>query len=364
MGLPGAAGAAGRPVRPLGRDLEGAGAVRFAAPGAAAEATLVQQGAFGVAHLNLDNTIAAGVPWMVRYEGSKGVRLVYRVSGSDAVMRHPVHPAEMTAPSRSWTTAWSARCRTPTARSSSRWPARPSSASRPAPAALVSSRARGRRPAAAVARRGSAGGSPPRGRPRSCRAWGGGRPRAGGRRSRASSRTGASAGSGSVVNTSSTAPAMRRSRTAATRSASTTRSPRPKFSTQAPGFRRASAALSMMPARLGRRGQQQEQVVGLGEHAGGLGRRVHALDVRDRRRLALGADHAHVERGGQPRHLDADRAEPEDAERGAGQRGIDASAPPALPPDRARCRPDPWRTGRARPGCARTSARDACRARR
>lgn len=62
-----------------------------------AEATLVQRGAFGVAHLHLDNTIAAGVPWSVRMEGSKGVRLVYRVTGSDAVMRYPAHPAEMAA---------------------------------------------------------------------------------------------------------------------------------------------------------------------------------------------------------------------------------------------------------------------------
>ena len=62
-----------------------------------AEATMVQRGAIGVAHLHLDNTIAAGVPWIVRYEGSKGVRLVYKVSGSDAVMRHPSHPAELAA---------------------------------------------------------------------------------------------------------------------------------------------------------------------------------------------------------------------------------------------------------------------------
>jgi hypothetical protein len=62
-----------------------------------AEATLVQQGTIGVAHLRLDNTIAAGVPWLVRLEGSRGVRLVYRVSGSDAMMRHPAAPSEVTA---------------------------------------------------------------------------------------------------------------------------------------------------------------------------------------------------------------------------------------------------------------------------
>jgi hypothetical protein len=62
-----------------------------------AEATLVQQGPIGVAHLVLDDTIAAGVPWVMRIEGSRGVRLVYRVSGADAWMRHRITPAEMTA---------------------------------------------------------------------------------------------------------------------------------------------------------------------------------------------------------------------------------------------------------------------------
>jgi hypothetical protein len=33
----------------------------------------------------------------MRREGSKGVRLVYRVSGTDAWMRHPAAPAELTA---------------------------------------------------------------------------------------------------------------------------------------------------------------------------------------------------------------------------------------------------------------------------
>jgi hypothetical protein len=57
----------------------------------------VQQGTVGIAHLHLDNTIAAGVPWSIRLEGARGVRLVYRVSGPDAVMRHPATPSEMTA---------------------------------------------------------------------------------------------------------------------------------------------------------------------------------------------------------------------------------------------------------------------------
>jgi hypothetical protein len=61
------------------------------------DATLVQQNHIGVAHLHMDNTIAAGVPWVIREEGSLGVRLVYRVAGNDAVMRDPAHPAEMTA---------------------------------------------------------------------------------------------------------------------------------------------------------------------------------------------------------------------------------------------------------------------------
>jgi hypothetical protein len=62
-----------------------------------ASATLVQQGAIGVAHLVLDDTIAAGVPWVMRLEGTNGVRLVYRVSGADAWMRHRAAPSEMTA---------------------------------------------------------------------------------------------------------------------------------------------------------------------------------------------------------------------------------------------------------------------------
>ena len=62
-----------------------------------AEATLVQQGPIGVAHLVLGDTIAAGVPWVMRQEGSRGVRLVYRVSGADAWMRHRAAPSEMTA---------------------------------------------------------------------------------------------------------------------------------------------------------------------------------------------------------------------------------------------------------------------------
>jgi hypothetical protein len=60
-------------------------------------ATLQQQNHIGVAHLRMDNTIAADVPWIVRYEGTRGVRLVYRVSGSDAIMRYPQNPADMTA---------------------------------------------------------------------------------------------------------------------------------------------------------------------------------------------------------------------------------------------------------------------------
>jgi hypothetical protein len=63
---------------------------------APAEATLVQQGSIGVAHLHLNETIAAGLPWLVRLQGSRGVRLVYRVSGSEAWMRHPEARSEPT----------------------------------------------------------------------------------------------------------------------------------------------------------------------------------------------------------------------------------------------------------------------------
>jgi len=60
------------------------------------DAVLVQQDNIGVALLHLENTIAAGVPWIVRLEGTRGVRLVYRVAGSDAWMRYPEAPTEMT----------------------------------------------------------------------------------------------------------------------------------------------------------------------------------------------------------------------------------------------------------------------------
>jgi hypothetical protein len=60
------------------------------------EATLTQQDNIGVALLHMENTIAAGVPWIVRLEGTRGVRLVYRVAGSDAWMRYPESPTEMT----------------------------------------------------------------------------------------------------------------------------------------------------------------------------------------------------------------------------------------------------------------------------
>jgi hypothetical protein len=64
---------------------------------ASAEATFVQRGAVGVAHLHLDDTIAAEVPWALKVEGSRGLRLMYRVSGPDAVMRRPATPSVMTA---------------------------------------------------------------------------------------------------------------------------------------------------------------------------------------------------------------------------------------------------------------------------
>jgi hypothetical protein len=61
------------------------------------EARLTQRDHIGVALLKMDNTIAAGVPWIVRYEGSRGVRLVYRVAGNDAIMRYPTDPEAITA---------------------------------------------------------------------------------------------------------------------------------------------------------------------------------------------------------------------------------------------------------------------------
>jgi hypothetical protein len=52
-----------------------------------ARMTLMQSGIVGAGQIYLSDTIAAGVPWAVRYAGSNGVRLGYRVRGSDAEMR-------------------------------------------------------------------------------------------------------------------------------------------------------------------------------------------------------------------------------------------------------------------------------------
>jgi len=52
-----------------------------------ARLTLMQSGILGAGQLYLNDTIASGVPWSIRYAGSNGVRLGYRVRGSDAEMR-------------------------------------------------------------------------------------------------------------------------------------------------------------------------------------------------------------------------------------------------------------------------------------
>ena len=52
-----------------------------------ARLSLMQSGILGAGHLYMDNTIVAGVPWSIRYAGSNGVRLGYRVRGADAEMR-------------------------------------------------------------------------------------------------------------------------------------------------------------------------------------------------------------------------------------------------------------------------------------
>jgi hypothetical protein len=52
-----------------------------------ARMTLPQDGILGVGALYMSDVIAAGLPWPVRYAGSNGLRLAYRVNGTDAVMR-------------------------------------------------------------------------------------------------------------------------------------------------------------------------------------------------------------------------------------------------------------------------------------
>jgi hypothetical protein len=52
-----------------------------------ARMTLLQSGIIGVGQLYMDETTVASVPWSIRYAGSNGVRVGYRVRGSDAEMR-------------------------------------------------------------------------------------------------------------------------------------------------------------------------------------------------------------------------------------------------------------------------------------
>jgi hypothetical protein len=52
-----------------------------------ARMTLLQSGILGVGQLYMDETTVASVPWSIRYAGSNGVRVGYRVRGSDAEMR-------------------------------------------------------------------------------------------------------------------------------------------------------------------------------------------------------------------------------------------------------------------------------------
>jgi hypothetical protein len=52
-----------------------------------ARMSLVQSGIVGAGRFYMNDTIAAGVPWPIRYAGSNGVRVGYRVRGSDAEMR-------------------------------------------------------------------------------------------------------------------------------------------------------------------------------------------------------------------------------------------------------------------------------------
>jgi hypothetical protein len=60
-----------------------------------ARMTLLQDGILGVGGLYMSDVVAAGVPWPVRYAGSNGVRLAYRVNGTDAVMRQLDSSSEM-----------------------------------------------------------------------------------------------------------------------------------------------------------------------------------------------------------------------------------------------------------------------------
>ncbi len=82
---------------------------------------------------------------------------------------------------------------------------------------------------------------------------------------------------------------------------------------------------------VGRGGQQQQDVVGLRQDlVGPLGRQDRVEVGQFLRGAALGADDAHADGRCDVRHLLADGAEAEDAERLAGERGGDAADPLAV----------------------------------
>jgi hypothetical protein len=80
-------------------------------------------------------------------------------------------------------------------------------------------------------------------------------------------------------------------------------------------------------ARLVGRRQEQQDVIGLGEHAIRPARGIDARDMRHGGRIALGADDPHAQQRRQSRDLGTDGAQPENPEGGPGQRGIDAPPP-------------------------------------
>ena len=144
------------------------------------------------------------------------------------------------------------------------------------------------------------------------------------------SRSGESAGSGSLAKTSSAAPASRPERSASTSAASSTSAPRAALTSSAPGRSSARRGPSMRPRVASVTGQVEADDVGDLERRldrlGVLGAELgHAL----RRHVRVVGDGAHAERARPRGHQPADAAVAEQRERLVGE--LDAREALALP---------------------------------
>src|SRR5262249_47554158 len=148
--------------------------------------------------------------------------------------------------------------------------------------------------------------------------------------------SGCSAGSGSVVNTSSTTPPIRRSCRAAINAVSSTSAPRPMLKSHAVGFIAANARAPITPRVSSVSGSTATTKAGWAEarraqRRPGRGKGEDALDPTDGATGGAAADHAHAEGVSAGRDRPADVTEPEDRHRLVGQPvRQDVLAPAAL----------------------------------